>query len=531
MRGARLTGHMLYKGIQSFRLDRTRELCVMISISLPSALQGSALLVVLFLLARLLLRKPAAPLPPGPNPIPLLGNLTIPEPFHVPFKRWADEYGDVMLYRIMGLPILFVNTRKAAAELLEKRTASTGGRPHQVMCDDLCHLSPDPSRTNDLALHRQYRRLYNIVIGPRTAACAWPIQVRETRRAALEILESPSRRMEPIRRAIAAIVFELVYGMKIKSYSDPMVQMANEALQRFETIVKPGNWLVDMIPALQYLPKWLPGTDFLRLSKEYDALNISMRTLPYEQVKREMAKGTAKPCLTVTLMEEEEKYGEELIKWITISHYTGGAETSASALHTFFAAMVLYPSVQAKAQAELDTIIGREHPPTLEDRERLPYCTALVSEVLRWQPVAPVALPHCMLKDEIYEGYLLPKGTTIMANVWAMTRDERDFPDADEFQPERWLTEDGTLKEDVPGRTISLAFGFGRRICPGWHLAEANLFAGTVAILWSAVLSKPEGVKIEWVEGLGPQHPKDFKMEVRPRWDGAVEALRASLGE
>ncbi|KZT58487.1 cytochrome P450 [Calocera cornea HHB12733] len=508
----------------------------MTSLPLPNTLQSFALILLLSLLVRLLLRTRVAPLPPGPNAIPLLGNLVMPDPFRVPFKRWADEYGDVMLLRIMGKPLLFVNTRKAAAELLEKRTASTGGRAHQVMCDDLCGLGSATSRTNDLALHRQYRRLLNLVLGPRAAPAAWPIQVRETRRAALDILESPSQPMEHIGRAIAAIVFELVYGLKIKSGSDPMVRRVNRGIRRFAKVVKPGNWLVDTIPQLRYLPDWFPGAGFLRIGKEYNADYIDTRTLPYEQVKRELAEGTAKPCLAVTLIEEEEKEkcGEDVIKWISFGVYFGGADTSGGALHNFLAAMVLHQSVQAKAQAELDTIIGREHPPTLEDRERLPYCTALVSEVLRWQPVIPLGMAHCMLKDEIYEGYLLPKGTPIFGNIWrvlAMTLDERDFPNADEFQPERWLAEDGKLKEDVPGRSISLAFGFGRRICPGYHLAEANIFAGAVAILWSTVLSKPEDVEIEWVEGFGPQHPKDFKLEVRPRWDGAIEVLRASLGE
>ncbi|KZT51048.1 cytochrome P450 [Calocera cornea HHB12733] len=526
----------------------------MASIPTPSALQGSALVLLLALLVRILLRKPAAPLPPGPNAIPLLGNLVTPDSFRVPSKRYVDEYGDIMTFRVMGVPILVVNTREAATELLEKRTASTGGRMHQVMCDELCGLASEPLRTNDLSLHRQYRRLFNFVLGPRTASAAWPLQVRETRRAALEILESPSQQKEHLRRydssacfnpgchllrldcfarAIAAIVFELVYGLKIKSYSDPMVRLANLGIQRLATILKPGSWIVDIIPQLRYLPDWFPGVGFLRIGKEYNADYFATRTLPYEQVKRELAEGTAKPCLTVTLIEEKEKEkcGEDVTKWIGFAVYFGGADTSAAALQTFLAAMLLYPSVQAKAQAELDSIIGREHPPTLEDRERLPYCTALVSEVLRWQPVIPMGVPHCMLKDEIYNGYLLPKGTPIVANIWAMTRDERDFPNADEFQPERWLAEDGKLKEDVPGRSISLAFGFGRRICPGYLLAEANIFAGAVAILWSTVLSKPEGVEIEWVEGFGPVRPKDLKVEVRQRWDGAVEALRASIGE
>jgi len=194
--------------------------------------------------------------------------------------------------------------------------------------------------------------------------------------------------------------------------------------------------------------------------------------------------------------------------------------------------MILYPATQAKAHAELDQVIGRERPPTISDRESLPYCWAIVQEVLRWQPVATVALPHVLDQDEEFQGYLLPKGTTIMPNIWAMGRDERDFPSAEDFMPERFLSEDGkSLRTDVPGRSPSLAFGFGRRICPGYHLAEANIFAAVVSILWSSTISRAEGSKIEWLEPLGVHRPKDFPIDVKPRFPGAVEILRASIAE
>lgn len=80
--------------------------------------------------------------------------------------------------------------------------------------------------------------------------------------------------------------------------------------------------------------------------------------------------------------------------------------------------MTLFPEAQAKAQAEIDRVIGPDVLPTWADRERLPYVEALIKEVLRWAPVAPQALPHSASEDGIYEGYFIPKGTIVIANVW-----------------------------------------------------------------------------------------------------------------
>lgn len=109
---------------------------------------------------------------------------------------------------------------------------------------------------------------------------------------------------------------------------------------------------------------------------------------------------------------------EDIIKWAATSIYGGGADTTVSAVHTFFLAMTLYPDVQAKAQAEIDAVVGRDRLPTLADRPHLPYITALMNEVLRWSPVAPLAIPHATMQDDVYQGYLIPKGSLVIPNVW-----------------------------------------------------------------------------------------------------------------
>lgn len=84
--------------------------------------------------------------------------------------------------------------------------------------------------------------------------------------------------------------------------------------------------------------------------------------------------------------------------------------------------MALFPEVQTKAQLELDTVVGRTKLPEFEDRENLPYINALVKEVLRWHPVVPMNVAHASSQDDICEGYLIPKGSSILANIWCVSR-------------------------------------------------------------------------------------------------------------
>jgi len=87
--------------------------------------------------------------------------------------------------------------------------------------------------------------------------------------------------------------------------------------------------------------------------------------------------------------------------------------------------MVLYPEVQKVAQMELDKIVGPNRLPDFNDRTSLPYIDAIVKEVLRWQPVGLMGLPHCTSEGDEHNGYFIPKGTIVMANVWSILHDPK----------------------------------------------------------------------------------------------------------
>jgi cytochrome P450 len=160
--------------------------------------------------------------------------------------------------------------------------------------------------------------------------------------------------------------------------------------------------------------------------------------------------------------------------------FQAGSDTTVSSLSSLFLALVLYPEVQKRAQAELDSVVSRDRMPTYDDKPRLPYIEAISKELLRWQMVTPMGIPHSSSKDDVYRGYFIPKGSVVIANGWAVLHDPELYPDPEAFKPERFLNDDGTFRDDP---VISLAFGAGRRICPARHFVDATLFVVTASVL------------------------------------------------
>lgn len=94
---------------------------------------------------------------------------------------------------------------------------------------------------------------------------------------------------------------------------------------------------------------------------------------------------------------------------------------TVSALEGFFLAMMLHPDVQRKAQAEIDHVLGKAAVPTVADRGKLPYVNAIIKESLRWHTVAPLGVPHKTDEDDIVNGFFVPKGAILLANIWYFT--------------------------------------------------------------------------------------------------------------
>jgi cytochrome P450 len=156
-------------------------------------------------------------------------------------------------------------------------------------------------------------------------------------------------------------------------------------------------------------------------------------------------------------------------------------------------AMIAYPDTQARAQAELDAVVGRSRLPTFADYPHLPYIRAMVKEILRWSPLTPLCIPHQSTEDDWYEGMFIPKGTICLPNLWYMNRDPEIYgADAAQFNPARYLDVNGhvTLAPPDTKEEGHFAYGFGRRICIGRHIANNSLFVNIAIMLWASKIER-----------------------------------------
>ncbi|KIX99846.1 uncharacterized protein Z520_04482 [Fonsecaea multimorphosa CBS 102226] len=476
------------------------------------------------------------PLPPGPKPRLLVGNLPdLPPTGAKEWLHWIKHkelYGPISSLTVLGQTLIIINDYNVAVELMEKRSAINSSRPHMVFGSEMCDwgkaLGLMPYSTKSRAL----RKALHTVLGTSAAIDPFrPLLELETRRFLLKVLDNPQDVLQLIRTQAGSIILKISYGYTIEpSGHDPLVDLAEEALDQFSKASTPGVWMVDVIPALKYLPEWLPGTGFKSTARQWKATLHAAAEIPYKFVEQKLRSGTAEPSYLSKLIQDDKgslaPEAEDVARWSAFSLYAGGADTTVSSMGCFVLAMTLYPEVQRKAQAEIDATIGSSRLPTFSDRAALPYVDALIKEVLRWHPVAPSGVPHLTTKADVYEGYLIPEGSLLIPNQWAMLHDETVYHDPKRFDPSRFL---GPNAEPDPH---NLAFGFGRRICPGRLFADATLFSTISGFLAVFDVRKcvENGKEIDPVVDFASgiiSHPKPFRCDILPRSASHEKLIRS----
>jgi cytochrome P450 len=247
--------------------------------------------------------------------------------------------------------------------------------------------------------------------------------------------------------------------------------------------------------------------------------------------KENLKNGKANPCFcaNVAKVQEEEGFSDDQAAYIAGTLLEAGSDTTSNTLYGFIQAMVVFPEVQTKAQEEIDRVCGDSRLPGLEDEPNLPYIRACVKETLRWMPTTPTGgVPHAVTQDDKYMGYTIPKAAGVMINTWAIHMDPNRYPDPRRFNPDRFEGDTQNSAEAANNPDVSkrdhFAFGSGRRICPGMHVAERSLFLGMSRLLWAfdfqpqldadgkPIIPDPERLTQGFVV-----RPEDFEAVITPR--------------
>ncbi|KAF8991880.1 cytochrome P450 [Cyathus striatus] len=479
------------------------------------------------------------PTPPGPRKLPIIGNL-----LDMPMKESSKTYEemgrkyktDILNLNVLGMNIVVVNSFDTALELLDKRSKIYSSRARVVMLD-LSNYSYLLSIIPYNSIWRAQRRLFNKYFHPTNTAIHEPRAVEHTHVLLGKLLERPEAFLSHIRHMIASISLSMVYGLKIKAEDDPYVELAERALETMNEMITPGAFLVEVFPMLAHIPEWVPGAGFHRVVKKGQIESEEMLNVPFNASLAAMRDGTIFPSfisegmLDPSLPQDVDRaQHQRTLQEISVMTYLAAVDTTTGSLGIFILAMMKYPEVQKTAQRELDEVLqGRL--PEYSDKSSIPYITALLREVLRWEPVVPAGIPHYNTEDDIFNGYYIPKGTIIIPNQKAMLHDEHEYPDPHVFKPERFL-KDGRLNEEIRNPE-DIAFGFGRRKCPGRHIALSTLWLSIASILSTFNIEKPvdENGNIveptyEIVDG-GLIHAKPFSCSLKPRSDEAASLIRS----
>ncbi|KAL6166494.1 hypothetical protein ACJQWK_07845 [Exserohilum turcicum] len=481
-------------------------------------------------------------MPPGPFPYPIVGN-TFQLPDNKPwiyFEELSKKFNSPLItYWIGRNPTVWINDAWAANELLEKRAGIYCSRPRMLVFAELGSgqnnlvnlITTTPAQRERF---RTLRKLTHQGVGIQQVKKYRGFQNDESKVVALDLLRAPEQYVAHFERYATSVVSIIGFGRRVASSDDPIITEVVALMHRAADLNVPGKtfpMLMETFPALARVPTeyapWKHGMGSKKKSHRGHDFFYSLASEANEKPGHD-------DCYAKMLFREQEKYGlrKEEISSLAGNLFGAGSDTSSSTLITAVLAMRAFPETLNAAWEELDRVVGPDRSPSFEDDANLPYIRAFVKEVFRWRSVAIIGgQPHAPVQDDYYNGYLIPQSTWVQGNVWAIHHNEREFPDPDRFNPNRFL-KDHPESRPFPGERGYMTFGWGRRVCSGQALAEQGTWLTVARLIWGFKIEpaldehgKPIPVDIfNYTNGLN-MRPQVFKVSIKPRSERIRQAI------
>ncbi|KAF9561001.1 cytochrome P450 [Agrocybe pediades] len=400
---------------------------------------------------------------------------TVTPPAAEPWKFYAKrskELGRSTISLIAhGKSVVILNNLRCAATLLEKRWSNYSSRPERP----LLHLM---GRADNVGLQqygprlRKCRKLIHEALNSSDTQVGQRLERLIEEESVLfmqKLANAPEKFERLVPEFVASLIFKLTYGHDADAEHNLLVEETTEYTN--QSLV-PGRWLVDSYPYMQYLPSWVPGCGFKKWAYEARSKFMRLTDRPFKRVKDEVEAGIAAPSFVKENLVswKDDPSMESIIAGTAASFQSAGTDTMVASILTFILMMVVHPEIQHKAYEEVSTVVGPHRLPTVSDCTSLPYLTAVMKEVHRFNPPVPMAVRSVENADD-YLGEPIPRGSWLLVNIWAITHDGEQYDKPHTFSPERFLS----TREHPPKDPRDIVFGFSRRRCPGVILADKTL--------------------------------------------------------
>ena len=464
-------------------------------------------------------------MPPGPTPYPFIGNIPqmMCDPLF-PLNKLATMYGDIFTVTLPFGDAVILNTAALVREArLERKDDVVGKLPESLY--PVSEIMKNGLLTSDYSPLFQFRRKVFVsslhIFGEGVQKASKRAQ-RSVSTAIEEIDSKSQRRFAPKEFFQSLIIVQLWEWMTSKKLPFDH-QIVENILELLELLSKPYlSNLYHLFPFVSYLPTqsrrdlqraaqlrdeiFLPEFQF-HLETYTDGLIRDLTDSFISAYKKAISKETKKDIGTIHDIPS-------LLFDITIA----GSDTTSATLSWFLLYMVLYPLVQEKIQQELDFSVENEHTLCWQNAEQTPYLQASLCETLRKSGMITLVGTNAV-RDTSVGGYRIPKGTYVGINWNMLHQDEREWPQPEQFIPERFLDSDGKF---VGWNKLHgfLPFSVGRRECPGSSLGKIMIFTFASELLYRYKFELPKGVE---VPSTAPAHPaitmcpEDFEVVAEKR--------------
>ncbi|PVH85068.1 cytochrome P450 [Cadophora sp. DSE1049] len=470
-------------------------------------------------------------MPPGPTPLPFIGNkLPTSKPW-VQFQEWSKKYGPIFTIWVGRRPTLVISDPQVAVDLMEKRSTKYSSRPRFVVMGEMY--------ASGSVLVQPYgkewsirRKLLHRALTPAALRTYRARQEAESTRLVYQVMQNPDNWERAFDRFTSSVVFSISYGRRIDSVDSKTIRQRLDFMQFMASLNVPGAYKAESFPFLKHVPSFV--APWKREIEDHAKMEADANMALLDDVRRDLRVGKEKghavtPSLASTLLAVREEEAIPLpdkdFSFVPASLFGAGSDTTASTMCSGILMLVTNPNVVCMAQEELDSVVGTDRLPTFDDEANLPYIRALVKEILRIRPVAVLGgTPHASTEDDVYEGFHIPTGTTILGNSWAINLNEEYYPGPHHFNPARFLDQkDPRYAPELkgtkthPAKAGHSSFGWGRRICPGADLAANSLFIAVSKLVWAFdILPTREYDTFDYTDGFNIR-PKPFQCLIRVR--------------
>ncbi|KAL1555526.1 premnaspirodiene oxygenase-like [Salvia divinorum] len=438
-------------------------------------------------------------LPPGPKPLPIIGNLH--QMSNPPFRCLRDlssQHGPLMHLKLGERSAIVVSSPELAKQMLKDLDPCFAQRPEYLASKILWYTGSDIGFSPYGEYWRQMRKFcVNELLSTKMVRLFQSIREDESARLVDSLRESSGSSVnftEKLFSLSSSITFRAAFGA-VCADSKALMKMIEHTMEMVG-----GFEMLDLFPSSRIVAalSWRRMRLLKTMRCELDAIMDDIIDRHRRNRGRNSEFGGEDLVDVILRAQEEEQLQFPIdnnnIKAVLYDVFTAGTDTSAATIEWTMVELLRHPRVMAKVQAEVRRAFI-ENPSFQQDNEvyDLKYLKLVIKESLRLHPPGPM-LPRASIEEQVINGYTIPVGAMVMVNNWAMQRDPSYWKDPERFEPERFETEDLNF---VAGDCKYSPFGIGRRMCPGLTFGLAAVESALIQLLYNFDWKLPAGLRAQ----------------------------------